>query len=219
MTTNPSESTETDEAGQESPDLGAYAASVAEAVGAASYSVDHDTIKVRVAREAWCETLRTAKSDLGLVYFSYLSAIDWANDVEVGDAPADRVEERYEILCGVGDLTEGRLVHFSTDVEKDHRELMSLVDVYAGANWHEREASEMFDITFTGHPNLIHLYLPTEFEGHPLQKSYPLLSREVKPWPGTVDVEGMPENPAEDPAEDPADTPDGDGPSTENPGR
>jgi NADH-quinone oxidoreductase subunit C len=50
----------------------------------------------------------------------------------------------------------------------------------------------MFGIDFVGHPNLIKLYLPDGFEGHPLRKSFPLLTREVKPWPGTVDVEGMP---------------------------
>ena len=38
-----------------------------------------------------------------------------------------------------------------------------------------------------------HLYLPAEFEGHPLRKDFPLLSREIKPWPGLVDVEPMPE--------------------------
>ena len=35
-------------------------------------------------------------------------------------------------------------------------------------------------------------YLPFEFEGHPLRKDFPLLAREVKPWPGLVDVEPMP---------------------------
>jgi NADH-quinone oxidoreductase subunit C len=34
--------------------------------------------------------------------------------------------------------------------------------------------------------------LPSEFEGHPLRKDFPLLAREVKPWPGLVDVEAMP---------------------------
>lgn len=215
MTLNPSESTETDEPVDEpSSDLDAYAQTVAEAVDASSYSTDHATLKVRVSADSWSSTLRTAKYELGLVYFSYLSAIDWSNDVEVGDAPAEPVEERYELLCGVGDLTEGRIVHFSTDVDKADRTIASLVDVYAGANWHEREAAEMFDLTFTGHPNPAKLYLPTEFEGHPLQKSYPLLSREVKPWPGTVDVEGMPEAEDADAAETtPA------GASTENPGR
>jgi NADH-quinone oxidoreductase subunit C len=50
----------------------------------------------------------------------------------------------------------------------------------------------MYGIDFTGHPNLIHLYLPGAFEGHPLRKDFPLLAREVKPWPGLVDVEAMP---------------------------
>ncbi len=50
----------------------------------------------------------------------------------------------------------------------------------------------MFGIEFEGHPNLTKLYLPDAFEGFPLRKSFPLLSREVKPWPGLVDVEDMP---------------------------
>ena len=60
---------------------------------------------------------------------------------------------------------------------------------YAGADWHERECWEMYGVVFDGHPSLRHLYLPAEFEGHPLRKDYPLLARVVKPWPGLVDVE------------------------------
>jgi NADH-quinone oxidoreductase subunit C len=50
----------------------------------------------------------------------------------------------------------------------------------------------MYGVAFDGHPSLRHLYLPSEFEGHPLRKDYPLLARIVKPWPGLVDVEAMP---------------------------
>jgi NADH-quinone oxidoreductase subunit C len=39
---------------------------------------------------------------------------------------------------------------------------------------------------------LRNIYLPGDFEGHPLRKDYPLLSRRMKPWPGIVDVEAMP---------------------------
>ena len=53
----------------------------------------------------------------------------------------------------------------------------------------------MFGIDFAGHPDLRHIYLPTEFEGHPLRKDFPLLARIVKPWPGIVDVEPMPGEP------------------------
>ena len=91
-------------------------------------------------------------------------------------------------------------VTLSTDLPKDDARIETLVDVFGGANWHEREAAEMFGIEFDGHPNLNKLYLTDEFEGHPVRKSYPLLSREIKPWPGMVDVEDMPstENPEAD---------------------
>jgi NADH-quinone oxidoreductase subunit C len=66
------------------------------------------------------------------------------------------------------------------------------VRVFAGAAWHERETHEMFGISFDGNDDLRHIYLPTEFEGNPLRKEFPLLARVVKPWPGIVDVEPMP---------------------------
>ena len=50
----------------------------------------------------------------------------------------------------------------------------------------------MFGIVFAGHPDLRNMYLPTDFEGFPLRKDFPLLARMVKPWPGIVDVEPMP---------------------------
>ena len=49
-----------------------------------------------------------------------------------------------------------------------------------------------FGIGFAGHPDLRNMYLPSEFEGHPLRKDFPLLARMVKPWPGIIDVEPMP---------------------------
>jgi NADH-quinone oxidoreductase subunit C len=64
--------------------------------------------------------------------------------------------------------------------------------LFRGAEWHERETWEMYGIEFEGHPGLRHLYLPGEFEGYPLRKDFPLLAREVKPWPGLVNVEGLP---------------------------
>ena len=87
------------------------------------------------------------------------------------------------------------------DVPEDDFAVDSWVTVYPGANWHEREAHEMFGIGFRGHPNLAHIYLPGAFEGHPLRKDFPLLARQVKPWPGIVDVEPMPESDEPDEAD------------------
>ena len=83
-------------------------------------------------------------------------------------------------------------ITLKVDLPDDDLVLDSWLPVFAGVNWHEREAHEMFGIDFTGHPYLRHIYLPGEFEGHPLRKDFPLLSRHVKPWPGIVDVEPFP---------------------------
>lgn len=162
------------------------------------------TAKVKVDRASWVESVTKCRDDHDLVFFSWLSAVDWSNEVEVGDTLTEPVEERYELICALSDLSVGNIILLTTDLPKDDARIDSLVGVFRGANWHEREAHEMFGIEFLGHPLLTHLYLPDGFLGHPLRKSYPLLSREVKPWPGTVDVEGMPGQ-------------DDDEPSTENP--
>ncbi|MFN2557178.1 MAG: NADH-quinone oxidoreductase subunit C [Nitriliruptorales bacterium] len=61
----------------------------------------------------------------------------------------------------------------------------SLTSLYRGADWHEREAWDMFGIEFDGHPGLLpRLLCPENFEGWPLRKDFPLATREAKPWPG-----------------------------------
>ena len=195
MTTSPSDA-ETTAEGAADP-LQELVEAVAGALGGDVESgVDHGSARLRVPPERWVEAVTTAR-DQGLVYLSWLSAIDWTNEVEVGDPPPEEVEERIEMLCAVSDLVRGHLLIISTDLPSDRPEIDTLVGVFAGANWHEREAHEMFGIDFRGHPNQAKLYLPDQFEGNPLRKSFPLLTREVKPWPGKVDVEGMPKAPAE----------------------
>jgi len=174
--------------------LFAYAEHVYDVLGFADpVAVRHRTVKAHVKPDRWVDALRKAQNDLGLVFFSWLSVIEWSNEVQVGDVPADHVVERFEILATVADITEGRRVTFTTGIAKDAPRIDSLVSVYKGANWHEREAFEMFGIEFIGHPDLCNIYLPEGFEGNPMRKSFPLLSRELRPWPGSVDVEPMPE--------------------------
>jgi NADH-quinone oxidoreductase subunit C len=172
----------------------AFAAEIAELVGATSWSDNFGVARVVVDRDGWVEAAAKVR-DHGMPLFSWLSAIDWAKDVEVGEpvASPDDLEERFEIICRLSSVRTAASVHLVTTVPKDDAQVPSLTGEFAGAEWHEREAAEMFGIEFPGNPGSgRHLYLPDEFEGNPLLKSYPLLSREVKPWPGTVDVEDMP---------------------------
>jgi NADH-quinone oxidoreductase subunit C len=121
---------------------------------------------------------------------------DDAEPIEQGLAGG---ETRFQVLARVNDVVGHRGLTMKVDVPDDMT-VPSWVSVYNGANWHEREAWEMFGISFEGHPGLRHIYLPGEFEGNPLRKDYPLLARRVKPWPGIVDVEAMPDD-ADDAAE------------------
>ena len=191
MTDSPSETTEAPAAPNP---LDTYAGEFAAKVGAERWTAANDTIHVYVGRDDWVAAATAARDDAELGFFSWLSAVDWAKEVAVGE-PVDDVDsliERYEVLCRLSSPTDASAVILSTSLDKDDAWLDSLTSVYAGAAWHEREAAEMFGIDFRGHPNLIKLYLPQEFEGHPLRKSFALGAREAKPWPGKVDVEELP---------------------------
>jgi NADH-quinone oxidoreductase subunit C len=185
-----------------------WAQQLGERLGATEVVVEFGTPRIYVTREAWVETIRRARDEEGLPFFSWLSAIDWARDVQVGEGAEDpdSIDERFEVICRMSSVVDAGGAHFIAPLAKDDAWIDSLVPLVAGAEWHEREAHEMFGIDFRGNPNLVPLYLPDSFEGHPLLKSFPLLSREVKPWPGTVDVEAMPGGDDDDA-----------GPSTENP--
>lgn len=177
-----------------------------------------DDVWVRVARSAWQECGRVARDRLGCRYFTFLSAIDWlpspygryldaevdtilaaAADPETAPAVAPVIEQgyaggdtRFQVFARVANIKDHWGITFKVDVPDDDLRVDTWVPNYHAANWHERECHEMFGIAFEGHPFLEKLYLPGAFEGYPLRKDFPLLSRIVKPWPGIVDVEPMP---------------------------
>jgi NADH-quinone oxidoreductase subunit C len=167
---------------------------------------------VRVTQEAWLETANILFEKYEMSFFSFLSAIDWkpspfGREMDaVIDNPIDDEmdaegemewgitggETRFQLLARVYNPVTNIGINVKADLEGEFPEVDTWIPVYPGANWHEREVKEMFGISFTNHPNMVNLYLPTEFEGHPLRKDFPLLSRRAKPWPGIVDVELMP---------------------------
>ena len=64
--------------------------------------------------------------------------------------------------------------------------IASVVPVWLGANWLERETYDMYGIRFDGHPDLRRIYLYEEFEGHPLRKDYPEEKRQPLIGPGAT---------------------------------
>jgi NADH-quinone oxidoreductase subunit C len=101
-------------------------------------------------------------------------------------------DTRFQVFARLYNVTSHVGITLKADLDEADPRIDSLVSLYRGADWHEREAWEMYGFVFDGHPRLRHLYLPGAFEGHPLRKDFPLLARLVKPWPGLVDVEPIP---------------------------
>ncbi len=175
-----------------------------------SATVFHDLV-VRVAADSWGRLAAIARDELECDYLSFISAIDWQPAPREGDeaggdtsAPVQPTEMtfgaagatgRFQVFAHLQSTSRHWGITFKADVDEANPAVDSWVAVYPGADWHERECWEMFGVDFVGHPALRHLYLPSDFEGHPLRKDYALLARAVKPWPGLVDVEPMPEAP------------------------
>ena len=101
-------------------------------------------------------------------------------------------DTRFQVLARLYSTVRHIGVTLKADLDDVAPSIESWISEYPGADWCERETWEMYGFDFVGHPNLIKLYLPGEFEGFPLRKDFPLLAREVKPWPGLVDVEQFP---------------------------
>jgi len=71
-------------------------------------------------------------------------------------------------------LTHNRRIRLEVSVPDSNPHIPSLVEVWAGNNWHERETFDMFGIIFDGHPGLTRILMPDDWIGHPQRKDYPL---------------------------------------------
>lgn len=132
---------------------------------------------VDVPADLWHAAVLTARddADLGLDFFDWLSAVD-------------EVDEGFTVVVHLWSTVHRHGVLIRTRIaDRSSPAVRSIVDIYPGAAWHERETHEMFGVDFPGHPEdpgLAPLLLSSEFAGHPLRKEFVLASRVAKPWPG-----------------------------------
>jgi len=98
--------------------------------------------------------------DAGFDYLLFMTAVDY---------PADGRFELVYLFSRFAGSRHGALV---ADVPREAAEVDSVTGVWAGANWHEREAYDMFGIRFRNHPFLRRILLDEDWPGHPLRKDY-----------------------------------------------
>jgi len=83
----------------------------------------------------------------------------------------DRVD-RFEVVYHLVSLTRHHVLTLKVPVPRDDPRVASVVEVWSGADWHEREAYDLFGLTFDGHPDLRRIMMSDDWKGHPLRKDY-----------------------------------------------
>ncbi len=113
--------------------------------------------------QAW-DVLRLAKQELGFQHLAFVSACDYVQQ--------DLFEVHWQLYAYPAGDGKGRDLVVKAHIPRKTPEIPSVVSLWAGADWHEREAYDLFGIRFQGHPDLRRLFLPEGWRGHPLRKDY-----------------------------------------------
>jgi NADH-quinone oxidoreductase subunit C len=108
-----------------------------------------------------------AKNDLDFNYLVDISSLD-----NYGDDP------RWTVIYHLRGMRNGCEVRISTSVSEEKSKLPSVINVWATANWHEREIYDMMGIHFRGHPDLRRILMWEGYPYFPLRKDFPLAGKE-----------------------------------------
>src|SRR2546426_2824058 len=119
---------------------------------------------VTCPRERWHELAVELKDD-GFEMLADPTAVDYLDDWQTHD-------HRFEVVANVLSISKNERLRVRVPVDEDDCACPSVTDVWPGANFLEREAYDMFGITFTDHPDLDRILMPEDWDGHPLRKDY-----------------------------------------------
>ncbi len=127
----------------------------------------HAVLTVAPERYREVATLLRDDPELSFDFFDFLTAVDLT--------PKGR---GFDVLVHLYSTERNHHVRLRVECDPERPSCPTLSDLWAGANWHEREAWELFGVVF---------------EGHPLRKDFALMTREAKPWPGAAEGEEVDE--------------------------
>jgi NADH-quinone oxidoreductase subunit C len=126
-------------------------------------AVEGNIVRIIVDSESIPAVLATAREALGIMHLSFITVVDRQGSFEL----------TYELL----DLRGGR-VRVKTLVEGEEPVVPTVTHIYPTANWHEREAYDMFGVAFRGHPDLRRIYMwQDHFDHHPLLKNFEISTK------------------------------------------
>jgi NADH-quinone oxidoreductase subunit C len=140
---------------------------------------EHGNEWARVAPAAWRMVAEFLRDDPAtrLDMFVDLTCVD--------RTPRD---PRFDVVLHLNSIEKKHRVRLYAGVPEQAPIIDTLVPVWPGANWFEREAFDMYGVRFEGHPDLRRILMYPEFQGHPLRKDYPKEKRQplLRRLPGSV---------------------------------
>jgi NADH-quinone oxidoreductase subunit C len=110
--------------------------------------------------------LKCLKEECGFDMLADLGGIDYLGYPNATD--------RFCIVYALTNTTTGERLYVKAFANDPDPELPSVVALWKGADWMEREVYDMFGVRFAGHPDPRRILMPSEYTGHPLRKDYPL---------------------------------------------
>jgi NADH-quinone oxidoreductase subunit C len=132
-------------------------------------SLDHPAVNVPAAEAP--ALLKSLKEERGFDMLVDLTAIDWAE----GASP------RFTVVYHLYSTERHDYIRVAADCPDDSAPVVpSVTAIWPGANWHEREAYDMFGIRFEGHPDLRRIIMWDSYPYHPLRKEFPLAGIETE---------------------------------------
>ena len=125
-----------------------------------------DELTIKLPKEHIVKVCEFLKKDSNLEFLLCLdiTAIDWA-----------KRKNRFTVVYHIYSFKNNFRLRLKADVDESDCAIDTVSSVWKGANWQERETYDMYGIKFNDHPDLRRMYMPEDFEYHPLRKDFPLM--------------------------------------------
>ncbi|MGM0589339.1 MAG: NADH-quinone oxidoreductase subunit C [Bacteroidota bacterium] len=131
-----------------------------------------DDVTVIVDKEATHEVCKRLKNEHHFIYL-----------VDMLGADRFTSEDRFELIYNMMSLRDQQRLFVKTRLPEENPTIPSVSDIWTNANWHEREAYDMYGIKFDNHPDMRRIFMPEDFDYFPLRKEFPLLG-----IPGSIEL-------------------------------
>jgi NADH-quinone oxidoreductase subunit C len=129
-----------------------------------------DQTSLIVSPEKISEICQSLHDEYGFPWLEVLTAVDYWPEQE----------PRFHVIYFLYSIEKSMRIGLRVPLPGVSPSLPTMVELFANANWRERELWDMFGIHFEGHPDLRRILMPHDWQGHPLRKDYPLGYEEVQ---------------------------------------